>query len=92
MLDGKGSASELSWWPKAKTWNASPYNVGYWSADAEAFCQDWMGEIAKGAGPKSNTAWINELKKKGKPRPVRQLRDKMATLCHEFIKGNTHTQ
>ncbi|KAI0087684.1 hypothetical protein BDY19DRAFT_864797, partial [Irpex rosettiformis] len=62
LTASSSDASITSWWPLQETWNASAYNVGYWSNQAEEWFQKRWGEFANGtAKPKPNQVWKKEL-------------------------------
>ena len=88
FVETKGNDSYVSWWPSAKVWADSPYNVGYWSADCESWYQQRLNEISHGTAiPLSGTIWRSHLKSKGSPGPIKRFAINMESLCNAFLRS-----
>lgn len=82
----KAQAKELSWWPKASTWENSGLDVGYWSEDCEDFYQRRLEEIRKGeAVLLPAKKWRDRIKFKA--HQTAQFRERVDQLSDTLLQG-----
>jgi hypothetical protein len=54
---------DISWWPKPSAWEISGLNIGFWSADCEAWFQRRVQDIGSGTAElRSPSQWKQSLR------------------------------
>ena len=85
VFNGNGTqCTDLSWWPKQSTFEASGLNVGFWSPDCEQWFIKRRREIAQGSATfKSADQWYKALTYRKKDTKQFALQHDLAG--HNFI-------
>ena len=61
--ESEKQTADVSWWPKAVTWENGTFDLGYWTPFAEVWFRTRLDRIrSHEARPKTGTAWKNDLK------------------------------
>ena len=82
---GKQTA-DVSWWPKAVTWENRTMDLGYWTPFAEVWFQRRLDRIrSHEAHPKTASVWKDDLKAAPSAKKLRLAVDTASTI---FLKCN----
>ena len=75
--------ANMSWWPKASTWESGSLDNGYWTSFAEVWFQKRLDRIrSHEAKPKTASGWRDELKCAHNAKKLRKMTE---TALQQFF-------
>lgn len=87
LIDFRLQREDVSWFPKASSWDISGLNHGYWTTDNEAWYQRRLKEIESGASPLPSGEWRKRLRDV-RASLVVKLKRSMSDVCDRFLQGD----
>ena len=76
----------MSWWPKAYSWEAGHYDIGYWTSNAELWFQQRLDKMrSHDAKPMPLGWWRDQLKSANNAKKLKQAVNKAS---RQFMEAN----